>query len=133
MAGNNIYVQGSYIDIHDNEIVNLNVDKAQVMMGQAAKQEASWPQELKTERAMVYWRRLQEAGFVNEDFSRADMSRIQAMHIAKKFAFAIGLSSTWKPFETGWGINNLAQEQYQKKDECKKIPRKDEIDRIFAT
>lgn len=30
MAGNNIYVQGSYIDVHDNEVVNLNVDKATV-------------------------------------------------------------------------------------------------------
>lgn len=30
MAGNNIYVQGSYIDVHDNENVYLSVDKAQV-------------------------------------------------------------------------------------------------------
>jgi hypothetical protein len=30
MAGNNIYVQGSYIDIHDNQNVYLSVDKAQV-------------------------------------------------------------------------------------------------------
>lgn len=33
MAGNNIYVQGSYIDVHDNEVVNLSVDKAQVRLG----------------------------------------------------------------------------------------------------
>ena len=30
MAGNKIYVQGSYIDIHDNENVYLSVDKAKV-------------------------------------------------------------------------------------------------------
>lgn len=30
MAGNNIYVQGSYIDIHDNEVVNLSVSGADV-------------------------------------------------------------------------------------------------------
>ena len=30
MAGNKIYVQGSYIDVHDNENVYLNVDKADV-------------------------------------------------------------------------------------------------------
>ena len=35
MAGNKIYVQGSYIDIHDNENVYLSVDKAEVRMGQA--------------------------------------------------------------------------------------------------
>ncbi|MCR4816648.1 MAG: hypothetical protein K5842_05645 [Bacteroidales bacterium] len=38
MAGNTINVQGSYIDIHDNENVYLSVDKAVVKMGQAAKQ-----------------------------------------------------------------------------------------------
>lgn len=30
MAGNTINVQGSYIDVHDNEVVNLNIDKATV-------------------------------------------------------------------------------------------------------
>ena len=39
MAGNKIYVQGSYIDIHDNENVYLSVDKAEVKMGQAAAEE----------------------------------------------------------------------------------------------
>ncbi len=40
MAGNKIYVQGSYIDIHDNENVYLSVDKAEVKMGQAVAEEA---------------------------------------------------------------------------------------------
>ena len=30
MAGNTIHVQGSYIDVHDNENVYLSVDKAEV-------------------------------------------------------------------------------------------------------
>ena len=34
MAGNNIYVKGSYIDIHDNKVVNLNVDKGEVHVDQ---------------------------------------------------------------------------------------------------
>jgi hypothetical protein len=34
MAGNNIYVQGSYIDIHDNKVVNLSVDKGEVHVDQ---------------------------------------------------------------------------------------------------
>ena len=28
MAGNVVYVQGSYVDVHDNEVVNLSIDKA---------------------------------------------------------------------------------------------------------
>ena len=38
MAGNKIYVQGSYIDIHDNENVYLSVDKAEVKMGQTVEE-----------------------------------------------------------------------------------------------
>ena len=34
MAENKIYVQGSYIDIHDNENVYLSVDKASVNVNQ---------------------------------------------------------------------------------------------------
>ena len=34
MAGNTVYMQpgSKYIDIHDNEVVNLNIDKATVTM-----------------------------------------------------------------------------------------------------
>jgi len=28
MAGNRVYVQGNYVDVHDNEVVNLSIDKA---------------------------------------------------------------------------------------------------------
>ena len=30
MAGNTVYVQGSYVDVHDNGVVNLSIDKATV-------------------------------------------------------------------------------------------------------
>ena len=32
MAGNTVYVQGNYVDVHDNEVVNLSIDKASVNM-----------------------------------------------------------------------------------------------------
>ena len=40
MSGNTINVQGSYIDIHDNENVYLSVDKAEVRMGQTVAEGA---------------------------------------------------------------------------------------------
>ena len=38
--GNTINVQGSYIDIHDNEVVNLTVDKARVRLGDSGEHQA---------------------------------------------------------------------------------------------
>lgn len=37
MAGNKVYVQGSYVDVHDNEVVNLTIDKAGTVNVQDAK------------------------------------------------------------------------------------------------
>ena len=34
MAGNKVYVQGSYVDVHDNEVVNLSIDKATVKLNE---------------------------------------------------------------------------------------------------
>ena len=50
MARNNIYVQGSYIDIHDNENVYLSVDKAEVKVNgdvQSASKEVFVPCQLR--------------------------------------------------------------------------------------
>ena len=38
--GNTINVQGSYIDVHDNENVYLSVDKAKVSMGQESSEDS---------------------------------------------------------------------------------------------
>ena len=38
MTGNKIFVQGSYIDIHDNENVYLSVDKASVNVNENTEQ-----------------------------------------------------------------------------------------------
>ena len=42
MAGNTVYVQGSYVDVHDNEVVNLSIDKAgKVVVGSGQQASAS--------------------------------------------------------------------------------------------
>ena len=39
MAGNTVYVQGSYVDVHDNEVVNLSIDTAgKVVVGSNGQQ-----------------------------------------------------------------------------------------------
>ena len=38
MAGNTVYVQGSYVDVHDNEVVNLSIDKATVSVAADGEQ-----------------------------------------------------------------------------------------------
>ena len=61
-------MQGNYIDVHDNEVVNLNIDKASVQV-QDNEKAGNQDDELK-ERALV----LTE----NEDFMRILQKAVEA-------------------------------------------------------
>lgn len=91
------------------------------------------PAELATPTAMKYWRRLQEAGFVDDWYRlMSGVSRRQAAYIADEFAFKLGLKACFKPFEGLWGKKNLAQEKHHALEAGAKPPRSQAIDAIFA-
>ena len=134
MAGNTVYVQGNYVDVHDNEVVNLNIDKATIQVGDEVKKEKPEVDDhLISPAAMKYWKRLEEQGFVGTDCQLLpETSRRQAMYIADAFSDKLGLKSKWKPFETLWGINNLAQEKYKMQETGAMPKRYKAIDKVFA-
>ena len=69
------------------------------------------PDVLATGMAIKYWKRLQQAGFVDERYLLSPTtSRKQAMYIADVFSDKLQMRSKWKPFQELWHINNLAQE-----------------------
>ena len=83
--------------------------------------------------AMKYWKRLEEQGFVGTDCQLLpETSRRQAMYIADIFSDKLGLKSKWKPFESLWGISNLAQEKYKMQETGAMPKRYKDIDRVFA-
>ena len=135
MAGNTVYVQGNYVDVHDNEVVNLNIDKATVQVKDEVKTEkpAVADDRLTSTEAMRYWKRLEEQGFVDSDCQLLpETSRRQAMYIADIFSDKLGLKSKWKPFENLWGISNLAQEKYKMQETGAMPKRYRDIDKVFA-
>lgn len=88
---------------------------------------------LTSEKAMKYWRRLMELGFVDQDCKlRPETSRQQAMYIAEPFAEVLGLKNKWKKFEDFWGIKNLAQEKWNFQQTGMMPARYQEIDKVFA-
>ena len=89
--------------------------------------------ELKTEKAMKYWKRLMELGFVDSNCKLLpETTRQQAMYIVEPFAKILGLKKLWKPFEDLWGLKNLAQEKWKFQQLGALPPRYDEIDNVFA-
>ena len=88
---------------------------------------------LNSEVAMIYWHRLMNLGFVDENCKlKPETSRQQAMYIAEPFSEVLGLKSKWKEFEDFWGIKNLAQEKWTFQQTGAMPARYQEIDSIFA-
>ena len=109
MAGNQIYVQGSYIDVHGNENVYLSVDKAEVkMMDGVAPETASpeKPSELQTEEARRLWDAARDAGWV-DDRCQPLLSRALSAVLADRMATLLNIQNKWKVFESFWGMKGL--------------------------
>ena len=88
--------------------------------------------ELTSEAAMIYWHRLMDLGFVDENCKlKPGTSRQQAMYIAEPFSEALGLKTKWKDFEDFWGIRNLAQEKWACQQTGAMPARYQEIDHVF--
>ena len=105
MAGNKVYVQGSYIDVHDNEVVNLSVDKAEVRMGDNGLQacQCELPEVLATSNL---WERLKNADLV-DDYNQPNVSRPEAALMADMISMRLGIANKWKLFEKLWHRNNM--------------------------
>jgi DNA-binding response OmpR family regulator len=105
MAGNNFYVQGSYIDIHDNEVVNLSVDKGVVHLGdhQQSPKESTIPKVLADSEL---WYKVQQAGLVDAD-GQPTVTRPEAALLAYLLAKRLEIVNKWKLFEQLWHRNNM--------------------------
>ena len=106
MAGNNVYVQGSYVDIHDNEVVNLSVDKGEVHVGDNGKTvvaEGDVPEVLADSEQ---WQMVIDAGLVDAN-GQSTVSRPEAALIADMLAERLGITNKWKFFEQLWHRNNM--------------------------
>ncbi len=146
MAGNTINMYGgSYVDVHDNEVVNLNIDKATVRLeekveGEEAQQRAA----VLTENGefMRILQKAVEAGFCErEGWQYRWKVKVEAAYFASVASYTFGLSKkrdhdgdecvSWIPFEALFGLKGLrlSYNDYQK---CAtRVRRKDEIDALF--
>ena len=102
-------MQGSYIDVHDNENVYLSVDKSEVKMNGGAEAEATpqkLPPELDTEEAHRLWDAARRAGWVDDDLLPL-LSRSLSAVMADRMAALLGIQNKWKVFEGFWGRKNM--------------------------
>ncbi len=128
-------VKGSYIDIHGNEVVNLNVDKAHVKIGDNGDSgnvcpDGDLPDVLKSERAMALWKRAQDAGWIDESFQPL-VSRTKAALLADRMAGLLGIRNKWKVFETLWSRNNMRGDYNDAMDQKQTLAFQDKLRSVF--
>lgn len=160
MAGNTINVQGNYIDVHDNEVVNLNIDKAEVKVAEGAcphradelTQSCPHRADDKMDEAasvltsngafMEILNKAVEAGFCVDEGGRYKWGvKVEAAYFASVASQTFELSKkhdrdgdvmmSWKPFEALFGEKNLRL-TYNDYQKCAtRVRRKAEIDALF--
>ena len=130
MAGNNIYVQGSYIDVHDNEVVNLSVDKGEVHVGdhQLPEKEHVTPEVL---AGSELWHKVQQAGLVDAD-GLPTVSRPEAALLADMLAERLGIANKWKLFEKLWHRNNMRSDYNTALDQRKSLEFQERLKNIIG-
>ena len=105
MAANTVYVQGPYVDVHDNEVVNLSVDKAGKVQVDSRQmpEDSVIPNELAESEL---WQKLIDATLL-DDNGQPTVSRPDAALMANMISVRLGISNKWKLFEKVWHRNNM--------------------------
>ena len=108
---NTINVQGSYIDVHDNQNVYLSVDKAEVRMGnndgsmvEEEKAGAPVPDVLASEEAKELMESLADAGILTEEGQPVGLSGAEKGELAMQLAMRLDISNVWQVFGSLWGM-----------------------------
>ena len=108
----NIYGKGSqHIDNVENQYIYGNVGSKQVK-DNCEIPPHDLPPALSTEEAMVLWRKVQKAGYVDENF-QPRISSTQAAILAKTMAQILEIKNKWKVFEKLWNRKGMYRDYYQ--------------------
>jgi cytidylate kinase len=99
MAGNTVYVKGNYVDIHDNQEVNLNIEKAEVRVEKTVSIVA---EPLESEQAEKMKAALTEAQLLTDDWQPNALSGTERGLLAKTLSERLGIKDVWKVFGQLW-------------------------------
>jgi len=129
MAGNTVYVQGNYVDVHDNEVVNLSIDKVgtvKVADGQQPSREDAVPEVLAKSEL---WERAKSEGLVDGS-GQPTVSRPEAALLADMLAQRLGIANKWKVFERMWHRNNMRGDYNTALDQKKSLAFQEKLKKL---
>lgn len=94
------------------------------------QEEKTIPKEFDTEDAKKLFKRAIDAGFMDENYKFIG-TWYQATYFAERAAESLKLKYKWKPFQTLWNYDKLAQVKREIKERFGVVHAQKEIDKIF--
>ena len=134
----NIYEQGSqHVDHVENQYIGAYPHPLPKGREKASPQPLSpkgkgeeMPDVLRTEAAMVLWKKVQAAGYVDDNFQPL-ISRTQSALLADAMAERLGIREKWKVFETFWNRTKMYKDYYRAVDQKQFLPFQDKLKQIL--
>ena len=125
-----MYVQGSYVDVHDNEVVNLSIDKAgSVSIGEGQQGASAAVPAVLAESEL--WLRLKDARLVDEH-GQPLVSRPEAALMAYMLAERLHIDQKWKFFEQLWQRKNMRNDYNTALEQRKSLDFQDRLKEILG-
>lgn len=134
----NIYKQGSqHVDRVENQYFGYPAPSPAATQGgehedgaspmeKAVSHGPTLPRALSSETAMTLWRKVQEAGYVDENFQPL-ISRTQSAVLADEMARQLGIKEKWKVFGTLWDRKNMRNDYYDALNQRKTLDFQDKL------
>ena len=90
----------------------------------------SLPEALRTEKAMAFWQKAQEAGYVDEYYQPL-ISRTQAALLADAMAERLGIKEKWNVFGKLWHRSNMYKDLYRAMEQKQSLKFQDKLKQLF--
>ena len=123
----NIYGKGSQ---HIDNQINIGKTHPDPPCLGREKSAGDLPNELATDKAMVLWKKAQEAGYVDDNYQPL-ISRTQAALLADTMADRLSIKEKWKMFEGLWNRNNMYNDYYRSMNQQQSLKFQDELKQLF--
>lgn len=111
--------------------VNLSAKQEVEPSKDIKKDKGEMPEALATDKAMLYWERLQKAGLVDEHCLPL-VSRTKAALIANEMAECLNIPYKWSYFEDLWQRKNMRKDYNCALDQMQSLAFQDLLKEIFA-
>jgi len=126
----NIYGKGSqHVDKIEKQIIYTDAS-SKLIKDNKETPPPDLPPSLSTDKAMVLWKKAQDAGYVDDNYQPL-ISRTQSAVLASTIANILSIKPKWKQFESLWNRKDMYHDYYQALNQKQSLEFQDTLKKLF--